>query len=408
VPIQNPIFAKNRINANIKFLLLLPEINKKIQMKINEFISGRWTQQYQYKSFTPAHINHSWLIDNEQLSFLLSKADILLGELNAFSTLIPNVDFFIKMHITKEASSSSRIEGTQTNMEEALQKIQNIDPEKRDDWHEVENYVKSMNTAIEELNNLPLCNRLLKQTHAILLQNVRGEHKQPGEFRNSQNWIGGASINDAVFIPPHPDEVLDLMSDLEQFLHNKNIFVPHLVRIAIAHYQFETIHPFCDGNGRIGRLLITLYLVNEKILCRPTLYLSDFFAKNKNLYYDNLTMVRQNNNLAQWLRFFLEGVVQTAQNSIDTFRKIIVMKENIERNKITKLGKKTKTAQQFLLYLFGQPIIDSEDVVNAMQINISTALRLINDFIELGILKEITGFKRNRIFMFEEYVRLFE
>jgi Fic family protein len=377
-------------------------------MNIQEFKSGQWVQQYRYKSFSPNCINHTWLVDDEQLNCLLSRANILLGELNAFSTLIPNVDFFIKMHITKEAANSSRIEGTQTNMEEALQKAQNIDPERRDDWQEVENYVTAMNTAIEELTHLPLCNRLLKQTHEVLLQHVRGEHKQPGEFRTSQNWIGGTSINDAVFIPPHPADVIELMSDLEQFLQNKNIFVPDLVKIAIAHYQFETIHPFCDGNGRIGRLLITLYLVNERILCKPTLYLSDFFAKNKTLYYDNLTIARHNNNLNQWLRFFMKGVIQTAESLIDKKKKIIVMREEIERDKITKLGKKTKTAQQFLLYLFGQPIIDSEDVSKAMKINVSTGLRLINDFMELNILEETTGFKRNRIFMFKEYIRLFE
>jgi len=377
-------------------------------MNIKEFKSGQWIQQYQYKSFNPNRVNHTWLVDDELLSYLLSRANILLGELNAFSTLIPDVDFFIKMHITKEATNSSRIEGTQTNIEEALQKTQNLDPEKRDDRQEVENYVTAMNNAIDELNHLPLCNRLLKQTHAILLQSVRGEHKQPGEFRTSQNWIGGTSINDAVFIPPHPSEVVDLMSDLEQFLHNKNIFVPDLIKIAIAHYQFETIHPFCDGNGRIGRLLITLYLVNERILYKPTLYLSDFFAKNKTLYYDNLTMARHNNNLTQWLRFFLEGVIQTAENSIDTFRKIITLREKIEHSKITQLGKKIKTAQQFLVYLFKNPIVDSEDVSKEMNINVSTGLRLINDFIELEILKEMTGFKRNRIFMFKEYIHLFE
>jgi Fic family protein len=377
-------------------------------MKIREFKSGHWIQQNQYKSFSPTRVNHTWLVDDEQLNYLLSRANILLGELNAFSTLIPNVDFFIKMHIKKEATNSSNIEGTQTNIEEALQKMQNLDPEKRDDWQEVENYVRAMNMAIDRLTDFPLSNRLLREAHAILMQNVRGEHKQPCEFRISQNWIGGAGINDAIFIPPHPNEVQNLMGDLELFLHDKNNFVPDLIKIAVAHYQFETIHPFCDGNGRIGRLLITLYLVNERILCKPTLYLSDFFAKNKNLYYDNLMLVRQKNNMTQWLRFFLEGVIQTAESSIETFRKIITMREEIERSKITKLGKKTKIAQRFLFYLFGNPIVDSEDVTKELDVNKSTALRLIDDFVELGILKEMTGYKRNRIFMFEEYVRLFE
>jgi Fic family protein len=377
-------------------------------MKIKDFKAGRWVQQYQYKSFSPACINHSWMVDDEKLIFMLSRANILLGELNAFSTLIPNVDFFIKMHVKKEATNSSRIEGTQTNIEEALQKIENINPEKRDDWQEVENYVTAMNMAIDELNRLPLCNRLLKQTHATLLQNVRGEQKQPGEFRSSQNWIGGASINDAAFVPPHPSEVVDLMSDLELFLQNRDVFIPDLIKIAIAHYQFETIHPFCDGNGRIGRLLITLYLVSESVLCKPTLYLSDFFVKNKMLYYNNLMFARQNNDMMQWVRFFLEGVIQTAESSINTFKQIIAMKERIEQTEITKLGKKAQVAQQFLLYLYGQPIVDSEDVTKELGINKSTALRLINDFINTGILKEMTGFKRNRIFIFDEYIRLFE
>jgi Fic family protein len=377
-------------------------------MKIKDFKSGQWLQEYQYKSFSPARINHSWMVDDEQLSYMLSRANILLGELNAFSTIIPNVDFFIKMHVKKEAANSSRIEGTQTSIEDTLQKIENISPEKKDDWQEVENYVTAMNTAIDELNRLPLCNRLLKQTHAVLLRNVRGEHKQPGEFRTSQNWIGGASINDAVFVPPHPKEVVELMSDLEFFLQNKEHFVPDLIKIAIAHYQFETIHPFCDGNGRLGRLLITLYLVNELILSKPTLYLSDFFVKNKVLYYDNLMQVRQKSNLNQWLLFFLTGVIQTAESSIDTFKKIIAMRDDIERNSITELGRRNKIAAHFLLYLFGQPIVDSEDVTKAMSISTSTALRLIDDFIRLGILQEMTGFRRNRIFKFEKYVRLFE
>jgi Fic family protein len=338
---------------------------------------------------------------------LLSRANINLGELNAFSTLIPNVDFFIKMHVAKEATDSSRSEGTQTNIEEALQKPQNIDPERRDDWQEVENYIKAINYSIERLQNLPLCNRLLRETHAILLQGVRGANKQPGEFRISQNWIG-AGLNDAIYIPPHPTEVLDLMSDLEQFLHNKNIFVPELIKIAIAHYQFETIHPFCDGNGRIGRLLITLHLVNERILCKPTLYLSDFFAKNRILYYDNLLAVQQKNNLTQWLKFFLEGVIQTSENSINTFKELILMCKELEAAIVNKLGKRAKIAGQFLLYLFGNPIVDSEDVTNYLKINRSTALRLIDSFIELEILKEMTGFKRNRIFIFEKYILLFK
>lgn len=376
-------------------------------MDFKNFIAGEYKQQYQYKSFTPTHINHAWQTSDSNLTLLLSQADNKLGELNAFSQLIPDVDFFIKMHVNKEAASSSRIEGTQTNIEEALQKIEYIDPEKRDDWEEVQNYILAMNEAVSAIDQLPLSSRLLKATHKTLLQGVRGKHKNPGEFRHSQNWIGGASINDAVFIPPHHEEVLDLMSDLEHFLNTGMDPVPHLIKIAIAHYQFETIHPFSDGNGRIGRLLITLYLVSQGLLVKPTLYLSDFFEKHKSLYYDNLTNVRTHNDLTQWVKFFLEGVRQTAENSIQTFKSIISLREECE-NSILSLGKKTKLAKEFLHYLYGNPFIDAQDVVAEYKITLSTALRLIDDFMRLGILQEVTGFKRNRVFVFSRYVKLFE
>jgi Fic family protein len=377
-------------------------------MNINKFKSGTWKQQFRYKSFMPQSVNHAWIIDDEQLNYVLSKTDIRLGELNAFSVLIPDVDFFIRMHIKKEATISSRIEGTRTNMEEVLQKIDNINPEKRDDWNEVHNYVNAMNKAIEKLTRLPISNRLIKQAHRDLLHGVRGNNKLPGEFRNSQNWIGGSSLNDALFIPPHQNEVPELMSDLEKFLNNDTLYVPDLIKIAIAHYQFETIHPFLDGNGRIGRLLITLFLVNRGILVKPSLYLSDFFSTNKTLYYDNLMRVRSHNDLRQWLLFFLEGVRQTSESSIDTFKKIISLRNRLEQQEIIKLGKKTKSAQQFLNCLYGQPVVDSSDVVAVLEVNVSTALRIIDDFIKLNILHEITGYRRNRIFIFKEYLNLFE
>lgn len=355
----------------------------------------------------PTFIDHEWELGDSNLILLLSQADNKLGELNAFSHLVPDIDFFIKMHVNKEATSSSRIEGTQTNIEEALQKIEYIDPEKRDDWEEVQNYIKAMNDAVSALEQLPISSRLLKETHKTLLQSVRGKHKQPGEFRYSQNWIGGASINDAVFIPPHYEDVLDLMADLERFLNSETYPVPHLIRIAIAHYQFETIHPFSDGNGRIGRLLITLYLVSKGLLIKPTLYLSDFFEKHKSLYYDNLTRVRTHNDLTQWVRFFLEGVRQTSENSIQTFKSIISLRQECESH-ILSLGKKIKLAKNFLHYLYSKPIIDSQDVAEAFSINLSTALRLIEDFVQLDILRETTGYKRNRIFVFSKYVKLFE
>jgi Fic family protein len=375
-------------------------------MNVSEFKSGRTIQRYQYKSFEPNIIDIAWQIDNAELIMLLSEANIKLGELNAFSQLIPDVDFFIKMHVLKEGTKSSKIEGTQTNIDEAIQKEAHIQPEKKDDWQEVQNYVQAMNLSIEKLANLPLSNRLLKQTHKILLQGVRGIHKLPGEFRKSQNWIGGSSLADATFIPPHQDSVAGLMADLEKFLHNENIPIPHLIKVGIAHYQFETIHPFLDGNGRIGRLLITLYLVSNDLLHKPTLYLSDFFEKTKALYYDNLTRVRTHNDLTQWLKYFLEGVRSTSENSIQTFKNIIKLRSETEE-KIISLGKKQALAKSFLQFLFSKPITDASEVAEALEINVSTALRLIDDFIKLKILVEVTGYKRNRIFAFDDYIKLF-
>lgn len=375
-------------------------------MNLSNFKAGKPVQRYQYKSFEPNLVNIAWQIDNAELVMILSQANIKLGELNAFSQLIPDVDFFIKMHVLKEGTKSSKIEGTQTNLDEAIQKEAYIQPEKKDDWQEVQNYVQAMNQAIESLENLPLSNRLLKQTHKILLQGVRGTHKLPGEFRQSQNWIGGISLADATFIPPYQDSVPDLMADLERFLHNENIPVPHLIKVGIAHYQFETIHPFLDGNGRIGRLLITLFLVSNDLLHKPTLYLSDFFEKNKALYYDNLTRVRTHNDLTQWLKFFLEGVRSTSENSIQTFKNIIKLRSEAE-HKIISLGKKQVLAKSFLQYLYSSPITDAADAAEALGIYVSTALRLMDDFIKLKILVEVTGFKRNRIFAFDDYIKLF-
>ena len=376
-------------------------------MDIKDFKSGSLKQGYKYQYFMPEKINHDFSWEDTSINTLLEKASFHLGALNSFSSLVPDADMFIIMHIFKEAVISNRIEGTRTNIEEALNEQENLDPEKRDDWQEVHNYVKAMNNAIQELENLPLSNRLIKNTHKILLSTGRGEHKSPGEFRISQNWIGRTTLSDAVFIPPAHEELPELLSDLELFLNNTNINIPHLIRIAIAHYQFETIHPFLDGNGRIGRLLISLYLVHSKVLQKPLLYLSDFFEKNKTLYYDNLTFVRTKNDMSQWIKYFLEGVSQTAENSAQTLKKIIELKTDLEKNKLLSLGKRTKTANEFLYFLFHSPVITSTALQKEMKITAKTANSLIDAFIGLNILKERTGYSRNRIFVFDKYVELF-
>ena len=310
-------------------------------MKLEDFKAGKYIDQFQYKSFLPEKIDHEWIIASPEINSLLSEANRLIGELNAFSQLIPDVDYFIKMHITKEATTSSQIEGTKTNIEDVLIKEEDISPEKRNDWNEVQNYINAINYSIEQLEKLPISNRLIRNTHKVLLQSVRGEKKNPGEFRKSQNWIG-ATLKDAIYIPPHQSSVIGLMTDLDMFLNDNKIFTPHLIRIAIAHYQFETIHPFLDGNGRIGRLLITLYLVSNGILNKPSLYLSDFFEKNRIHYFDNLMIARTKDNLSQWIKFFLVGVIEIASGSINVFKKIILLREKTEIGKISKMGSKTK------------------------------------------------------------------
>lgn len=375
-------------------------------MHFESFTSGHWQQRYQYKSFEPVPVNREWRWEDPTINAQLEQATRALGELNAFSLIVPDIDMFIEMHVVKEAQTSSKIEGTQTGIDEAVMAEEHIRPEKRDDWREVRNYIDAVNTAISELNTLPLSNRLLKKTHSILMQGVWGEHKQPGEFRSSQNWIGGSSLADATFIPPHHDGVPELMGDLEQFWHNEEIVVPHLVRIAISHYQFETIHPFLDGNGRIGRLLIPLYLVSHKMLARPSLYLSDFFERNRASYYDALTQVRVGNDITHWVRFFLTGITQTATKGRDVFRQILSLRTEVEHAVMT-LGRRASLARQALNLLYRKPVVDAADLGKALDIAIPTANKLVKSLIELGILKEITGQQRGRVYAFERYLNLF-
>lgn len=377
-------------------------------MNLNEYISGKYKQQYEYKSFSPEAINHEWEIADGEVQSLLSEADMALGQLNAFSQLVPNVEFFIRMHITKEATQSSRIEGTQTNMEEALLDEQDVDPEKRDDWGEVQNYIKAINQAITDLNSLPLSNRLLKDTHKTLMQGVRGEGKLPGEFRSSQNWIG-VSLKNAVFVPPHHDEVVELMSDMEKFIHNDELHIPHLIKIAIAHYQFETIHPFLDGNGRLGRLMIALYFANFKLLDKPALYLSDYFERNKTEYVDRLMAVRQSGQIKQWLIFFLHGIRETAESSIQVFKDTLTLKERLEREVLPRFStRRQSNAQTLMQYLYKSPVLDIKKVSSLLGLKPNTASTLVSDFVKYGVLVELTGKQRNRMYLFRDYILIFK
>jgi len=375
-------------------------------MNFNDFKAGQWIQQYQYKSFSPVHINSEWTWSDPQINTLLEEAMQAIGELNAFSLIVPDIDLFIRMHVLKEASTSSRIEGTKTEIDEALKPKEMVAPERRDDWQEVQNYIKAMTQAIEQLGQIPLSNRLLKATHKILLEGVRGEGKLPGEFRKSQNWIGGSGPSNAAFVPPQHTEVPDLMSDLEKFLHNDTIHVPHLIRIAISHYQFETIHPFLDGNGPIGRLLITLYLVSKGILKKPTLYLSAYIEKYKVAYYDALNHVRGSNDLGHWVRFMLTAVRDTAQKGKETFQSILEIRNDVEKA-ILSLGKRAANASLLLNYLYSRPIITPNEVAEMLSITHQSASSLIRGFEALNILKKWEKTGRNQSYVFGRYFALF-
>ncbi len=376
-------------------------------MDTKKFKSGVFIQQFQHKSFLPEKINKEWVVSDPLVNKLLEEANLKLGELNAFSLIVPDVDLFIKMHIVKEATTSSRIEGTQTQIGDAVLNENDVDPEKKDDWQEVQNYIKATNDAIRNLDKLPVSSRIILEAHKILLKSVRGKNKMPGEYRTSQNWIGGATIRDAIFVPPHFEDIPALMSDLENFLNNESINVPHLIKAAIAHYQFESIHPFLDGNGRVGRLLITLYLAANNLLLKPTLYLSDFFERNRTLYYDNLNGVRQKNDLTQWLKFFLTAVIETSKNGIDTFHKILLLRNNIDDIKLPKLGRKIPIAKRVVNHLYSFPVVSAADIEVDLKISKQTANSIINELVKIGILKEITGQKRSRIYQFDEYIKLF-
>jgi len=376
-------------------------------MNIADFRAGQYENRYEYQAFLPEPVCHEWVVADPELTDLLGRADRALGELNAFSQLIPDIDFFIRMHVAKEATQSSRIEGTQTNIEDAFKDATDLSPELRDDWAEVQNYIHAINTAIKSLETLPLSSRLLRQTHAVLMAGVRGERKQPGEFRTSQNWIG-VSLKNAVFVPPHHEHMPELMSDLERLLHADNFFAHPLIRIAIAHYQFETIHPFLDGNGRLGRLMISLYLASAGLLHKPALYLSDYFERNKTAYVDHLMAVRQGNHLRAWLVFFLFGVEETARASVAVFRAVLDLKQRIEREVLPRFSaRRQDNAQALMRQLYARPVIDVKWATDTTGASINTAAALIADLVAFGVLVEVTGQRRNRLFVFQEYLDIF-
>ena len=373
---------------------------------MKNFTAGTYKQQKEYKSFSPSFVNCRFAWENPQIGLLIEEAANLLGELKAYAEIIPDVNFSVPMSIVKEAIDSNLIEGTNTELHEVVLPQLEISPLRRDDWQEIQNYIEAMKFAIAKLPELPLSMRLLKETHQILMSGVRGKHKAPGEIRKSQNWIGGSSLADAYYVPPSAEELPDLLSDLEKFWHNQSLQLPYLIKIAITHYQFETIHPFLDGNGGCGRLLIALQLIDANILRKPVLYMSTFFEKNRNSYYNSLTQVRTENDLEQWIVFFLSGVIETAQHGLKTFKAIIDLRKEYD-TKILTLGTQARNAQKLLQLMYATPILNARSVEKGLGISFSSANRLLKSLTELGVLNETTRHSRNRLFVLEKYLNLF-
>ncbi len=358
-----------------------------------------------YKSFIPNPLPPAPPIElSEDIISLLVKANSQLAVLESVATRIPNVELFVSMYVRKEALMSSQIEGTQATLEDVLDPM--LDANTNRNVADVVNYIKATEFAIVRLQTLPLCNRLIKEIHAVLMEGVRGQEKSPGEFRYSQNWIGsqGSTLKNARYIPPSPDDMLDAMSDLENYI-NSDDELDALIQAALIHYQFETIHPFLDGNGRVGRLLITLFLMEKKVLTTPALYISYFLKKNRVEYYDRMTEVRAKGNYEQWVKFFLQAIMESAEDATATIDELIVL-HDVNVAKISKLGRATKNAMLVFYYLESNPIIEIRKTAEALDITFNTASSAVNHLVDTGILVQTTDTSRNRTFAYEAYLNI--
>jgi len=361
------------------------------------------TGEYQYKSFLPRPLppNPPAQLDEEAIN-LLAKANRSIGILEGVSKQVPNIELFVSMYVRKEALLSSQIEGTQATLDDILDP--NIEENTNQNVADVINYIKASQYASARLKELPICNRLLQETHAILMEGLRGGEKNPSEFRRSQNWIGpaGSNLKNARFISPNPEDMLEATSDLEKFINSENE-LDNLVKIALIHYQFETIHPFLDGNGRIGRLLIALFLIEKKLLSHEILYISYFLKRNRIEYYDRLTEVRAKGNFEQWIKFFLLAVHESALDAVTTVDELIELHQrNYQAVKNT--GKASKTIIKVFNYLEGSPIIDIKKTSIELKISFNAASNAVNTLMDLKILKQTENVRRNRVFAYEEYL----
>lgn len=378
-------------------------------MQIENFKSGSYAKQSEFSTFVPSPVNVPWEWRDTSLNFLLERASSEIGGLNAFAELVPNIDIYIKMHIRTEANKSSKIEGTKTSIEEDLMRVEDVSPEKRDDHVEVHNYINALQHGIDRItkDDFPLCLRLVREMHEVLMQGVRGEHKTPGEFRRTQNWIGGSMPSTAVYVPPSVPDMEISLADFEKFLNNDDNDIPHLIKVAIAHYQFETIHPFLDGNGRIGRLIIPLYMLNKGIISKPCFYISDYFERNRELYYVALDKPRKDNDLSHWIKFFLKAAIDTAKSAKVKFSNAVnVVNELNERASYVK--GRIENVRSILNEFYLEPMLGMKDICEKTNLPQATVSVIVNDMQKGEILTETTGFSRNKVFMLKNYVEAFK
>ena len=358
-----------------------------------------------YQSFVPSPLPPTPPIEiSEDILEQLITANSQLAIRESVATRIPAVDLFVSMYVRKEALMSSQIEGTQATLEDVLDPL--IEDNTNRNVADVVNYIKATEYAIRRLHELPLCNRLLKETHAILMEGVRGQEKNPGEFRYSQNWIGGkgSTLRNAKYIPPSPDDMTEAMSDLEKYI-NADDRLDGLIRAALIHYQFETIHPFLDGNGRIGRLLITLFLMEKKILTTPALYISYFLKKNRVEYYDRMTEVRSKGNYEQWVKFFLQALAESAKDAIAAIDELTALHDkNVDL--VAGMGRASKNAMLVFRYLEANPIIEIGKTAEALGITFGTASNVVERLSSAGILEQTTTGRRNRTFAYKDYLAI--
>lgn len=374
---------------------------------VEKFTSGTYRNNGDFKSFIPSPINDSWSWSSPEISSLLSIADREIGALSSYSEFIPDIEIYIRMHIRVEANKSNRIEGTRTSIEEDMLPKETLGPEKRDDVQEIENYIKAMDYGVKRIihDDFPFSSRFLRELHLILMQGVRGERKTPGEFRRSQNFIGGSKPSDAAYVPPSIADLDAAMNDFDNFA-NRNDNLPVLIRLAIMHYQFETIHPFLDGNGRIGRLMIPLYLLSRRILDKPCFYISDYFEQHRSEYYDALQGTRVNNDMERWLCFFLRASIVTARKARRTFSDVLHLVNEYNRYIGEKKGMHA-TINAIIRAMYSQPVASISVLADLTGMSIANINSAVNTLVSDGILSEITGGKRNRVFMLTKYMRLF-